>query len=344
MATAGKSTTGKAVSPQNTATSSQRWLVEIEVIRGLAALSVVVIHSVDDNDVTPFLDGLRRALLVSVPLFFLMSSFLSFYKYPLGAPKGYFRSRLKRLGIPYLFWALLFSVLHPWMQNGQLPGWATVLHGLLRGPFQLYFLVVLLQFEFLFTLTHWQIFRHWLLHPLALALATVIDMGSVLFFDNYHRQWWPDFFDGAQSWLLFFVLGAWLAAYWPSIQRILSQPRVRLAALAAALSAVLLVQDGLHHVAAYEPRVQASALLVFPLLVQVAQLARERVITLIARHSFGLYLAHPLPWMVLSNFYDFLPAYPYFLLTLALDLGFGLGVSKALGHRRVFRWLVGMGK
>jgi len=84
--------------------AGRSWVKEIDLLRGIACIGVVVGHSIVDPHTTPLLDIVNQLVTIIVPLFLFLSAFLAFYTSPNGVPRGYLKKHLLRVGLPYVLW------------------------------------------------------------------------------------------------------------------------------------------------------------------------------------------------------------------------------------------------
>jgi Uncharacterized protein conserved in bacteria len=129
----------------------------IEYIRGVAMLGVIGIHTGAYSLTGPAVNVHLFALLeiasrFSVPIFFFVSAFGLFRHYPPDRPISYaafYRRRCLTVLVPYLVWSLLYLAHATWV-TGEIWPWTVreIAKSLLFGlaSYQLYFLVILLWF------------------------------------------------------------------------------------------------------------------------------------------------------------------------------------------------------
>jgi probable poly-beta-1,6-N-acetyl-D-glucosamine export protein len=126
--------------------------VEFDLIRALAIVSVVITHAgffafTDDRILFVAIDTLQ---LFCVPAFLLLSGFFLTNKLEnKNNPTLILKKRLSRIIPPYLFWSVVFHVLHNWGNLKKIDFFALVrdlLTGSVRPPY--YFIVVIIQCYF----------------------------------------------------------------------------------------------------------------------------------------------------------------------------------------------------
>lgn len=317
------------------------WLKEMQFLRGAACIGVVVAHSIVQPHTTPLMDIVNHLLTIVVPVFLFLSAFLAFYKSPNGTPRGYLGKHLPRVGIPYVLWINLYTwipVLTGIAQPPALPDYLTTLVG---GAFHLYFIPIVLQFYLVFTLNRFEWFRRFLYTPQALAGSLALTLGMQIMFSSHYREVFPDFYLTFPAWCFYFVLGAWAARWWEPIREWLTRPG-RTAQLALLLPPGLYCTVSLPQAASFQPLVQIAVLLILPCLLTVACRAPlGTMLEPIARHSFGIYLIHRLPFNQFQHLYASLDPYTFFLTSLILQGGIGYGLTLLLTRLPALGWTVG---
>nr|WP_245247260.1 MULTISPECIES: acyltransferase [unclassified Paenibacillus] len=147
-------------------------MLELDVVRAVAILAVLIIHSTSDATVElPIGSGSQAMYLAlnklsnfAVPVFIIMSGIVLFYKYQGGGFGGsqvvqFYVKRVKHVLFPYVLWSLFYYLYNQWIFDranlhmdwssfaGLLP-WA-------EASYHLYFMVIIVQFYLLFPLMMW---------------------------------------------------------------------------------------------------------------------------------------------------------------------------------------------
>ncbi len=208
-------------------------LTEIDIVRGLAILGVLMVHATSFATVNMketslygvynFLNIFSR---VGTTTFILLSSFVLFYNYfpqPLTVQrfKKFYRNRLMYILVPYFLFSAVYFVLR-WYQNGMAWDLSAMLpefgSKLLKGQAytHLYFVFISIQLYLLFpiVLFLFQRFR-WLA-----ASAVIVGVGLQWAFFLYNREYWQVTSRGSWSPTYFgqYFLGAWLGIYFERIK------------------------------------------------------------------------------------------------------------------------------
>ena len=131
-------------------------LAAIEYIRAVSMLGVIGIHVGSQYLMNPMANVHLVALFeivtrFSVPIFFFISAFGLFYKLDLNVPLDYsnfIRRRFKAVLIPYLLWSFLYLIHDDWYYGVTFLDIGYIIKVLFFGlaKYQLYFLVILLWF------------------------------------------------------------------------------------------------------------------------------------------------------------------------------------------------------
>ncbi len=302
----------------------------IEYMRGVSMLGVVGIHVGSQYLANPSPNLALVALFevvtrFAVPIFFFISAFGLFYHLDLEKPFDYaafLRRRAKTVLVPYLAWSV-FYILHYTVvfRNTML------LHGKVFvkylffgfGSYQLYFMVILLWFYLLMPLWIWLVRR---MTPARLAVLFVLQVAfdywsSFLFnayaIENFYLRelavnrlnYW------VMHYVFIFVLGGWLAVRFEALRAFMA---CRRGALSAFFTASLVSMLGYYYylifVRGYDTigaintahqlcplgviYTVAASLFLFAIFTPDAPAAFRPVLSLLGRHSYFVYLAHPL--------------------------------------------------
>lgn len=123
-----------------------------QTLKGLCIILVVFIHLPwgQDGDWTAWLwISIRKIINFAVATFFFLSAYYT-KPYEILRGKGviqYYRKRLKRLLVPYLFWSIIYILVIPVVTTGNISErW---FYYAMTGKGPLYFLLVLVQFTFI---------------------------------------------------------------------------------------------------------------------------------------------------------------------------------------------------
>ncbi|MCR5176050.1 MAG: acyltransferase [Anaerovibrio sp.] len=272
----------------------------------------------------------------SVPIFFFISAFGLFYNLDLSKPfvyKDFLRRRYKAVVIPYVVWSL-FYIIHYcilWKDPGPLNP-ITILYDLFFGlaNYQLYFMVLLIWFYFLMPLWVWAVKK---LNCIGLGLLLIfqIAVNYVLCYmwnpyavENvylqkfliYHLNYW------VIHYVFIFLLGGYLSVHMDEFMSFMEKYRTRLVVffwitLAAHLGYYyyLLYYRGYTPLEGVSTAHQLSptgiiytlgASLFFFAIFTLWRLPDKLkpVLSLLGKHSYFMYLAHPLALTYLGFLFD----------------------------------------
>jgi peptidoglycan/LPS O-acetylase OafA/YrhL len=139
--------------------SDQR-LLGIDLFRGIAAYAIIFVHSGDEHLGLPISQAaisLRLFFYFAVPFFLATSFYFLLSKPEIDTPLKLWKSRLKRIIIPYATWTIAYLIfrLFFFFKSGQIERFWNLLHDPLgiffmgNASYQLYFLPLLLTGNFL---------------------------------------------------------------------------------------------------------------------------------------------------------------------------------------------------
>ncbi|SDN18262.1 Peptidoglycan/LPS O-acetylase OafA/YrhL, contains acyltransferase and SGNH-hydrolase domains [Paenibacillus sp. yr247] len=141
-------------------------LLEIDIVRAIAIIAVLVIHGTSGATQLPLGTSsqavffiLNKANLFTVPLFIWISGVVLFYTYydrwEPGMSRLFWTKRLRRILIPYVLWSIFYYLYNQFMFHGKISFDAMyVIKLLLSGnaSYHLYYMVIIVQFYLLFPL------------------------------------------------------------------------------------------------------------------------------------------------------------------------------------------------
>ncbi len=302
----------------------------IEYIRGVSMLGVVGIHVGSQYLSNPSPNLALVALFeiatrFAVPIFFFISAFGLFYHLDMDKPFDYaafLRRRAKTVLVPYILWSIFYMLHYTVLFRDTMLLHLNVLAKYLFfgfGSYQLYFMVILLWFYLLMPLWIWMVRR---MTPGRLAallmLQIAFDYWSSFLFDAYaiENSYLRDLaVNRLNYWVMhyvfIFVLGGWLAIRFDAFRAFLGRRRgVVTVFFLASLGAMLGYYYYLIFVRGYDaigaintahqlcpPGViytMAASIFLFAVFTPDAPAALRPVLSLLGRHSYFVYLAHPL--------------------------------------------------
>ncbi|KRF43353.1 acyltransferase [Paenibacillus sp. Soil787] len=141
-------------------------LTEIDIVRAIAIIAVLVIHGTSDATQLPIGTAshavffiLNKASLFTVPLFIWISGVVLFYTYydrwEPGMSRVFWTKRLRKILIPYVLWSLFYYLFNQFVFHGNIDfDVVHVIKLLMSGnaSYHLYYMVIIVQFYLLFPL------------------------------------------------------------------------------------------------------------------------------------------------------------------------------------------------
>lgn len=202
-------------------------IVEIEILRGFAALAVVLIHvsatylqPKGDDRVFLLLSAFNTFPKFAVQMFIFISGMVLFYSYSDRECKAgsFYIKRFKYLLLPYAFWTAVYLcnragfLSKPFLEQGLL-FLQNFING--KGSYHLYFILLILQFYLLFPLLHKYIQRFGL--GKRLLFWSAIGYLLLVYLDYYTgsiEKYLPNYLVLIRShlfvyWYIYFLLGAY---------------------------------------------------------------------------------------------------------------------------------------
>lgn len=309
---------------------------QMDGLRAVAALAVVMIH-VSAGRMNPVGVCCNQTARFAVPLFVMLSGcghMHSWLQHSGQSAVQTAKRRLKRVLPAYLVWSVLYLAVDAVFGKPH----AHPIKNLLTGGsyVHLYYIFILVQLILLSELFCRAVERHPAV-TLLLSAGLTLGMEIVLYLLTIGRLQWR--FPVAPiglfvCWPLFYTVGAWLAKSGLS-----DRLRLRVCLPLWVLSAILVLLTEEHSAAAYKmglrPDATVYTLLTWAVLWALFSRLPEipKPLQFIARHSFGLYLAHPLvlrlwnAWAVRQTPVIYLYLWQLFALALAGGLAIAVTLS-----------------
>lgn len=195
----------------------------MDIVRALAILAVVLIHSTSDATVELTKGSLsqilfytiNRACQFAVPLFILISGFVLFYKYcndwNIKLAIEYSRKRIWKIAVPYTLWSFFYYFFYQYITKREINinlhkffylfKWGEI-------AYHLYFMILILQFYLLFPILmtvvkKWTWFKHCLI-PLGILIQ-----GSFYLYINWDSAF-PHVSSLSPAYFAYFLIGGYI--------------------------------------------------------------------------------------------------------------------------------------
>ncbi|WNR43250.1 acyltransferase [Paenibacillus roseipurpureus] len=311
--------------------ASKPKLTEIDIVRAIAIIAVVLIHGTSDATLLAVGTGsqalffiLNKASLFTVPLFIWISGLVLFYSYydrwEPGMTRVFWAKRLQKIVIPYVLWSIFYYVYNQWMFHGTVHVDAWYLFKLLlsgNASYHLYYMIIIVQFYVLFPLVMTAVTKFKRLSKWLIPLGIGIQAASYTF-----HHWvapLPEYASLCLSYTAMFSFGAYMGIYYKQMLAWALRFKRWLIPLAllsgAAFVGMLYLQL---EIASFDNTLIELTLLVYCLAIplpcvlwarsQVARASRHHANTsrknakasrlatslnAVGAASFGIYLAHP---------------------------------------------------
>lgn len=298
-------------------------IASLDLARVAAMLAVVTIHVTSTyleagsaylllgRNLAFYLNQITRS---SVPLFLLLSGLsLGLAQRPMAAG-AFYRRRLGKIGLPYLFWfAVYFLFEHRGALGEVRPG--TVVRSLLLGQAapHLYFIVILIQFYLLYPLLRRAVAR-WPWATLLIAAFVTYAIGALYLFERFGAElipWWlrPYLWILFPTWAFYFVAGQTIAARClPALERFTRRAAPAILVVGAAAAVLYGVESSVTgRLDAIKPELMAFTVLALLCAMSVWSLIERwgwarRSCAFLADHAMTIYFGHVLGIYVLRRF------------------------------------------
>ncbi|WP_017813226.1 acyltransferase family protein [Paenibacillus shenyangensis] len=287
--------------------TAKKTIEEISVIRAIACLSVVLLHSIkfstsdSAEGITEFsLWTLAGLLSFGTSTFVFISALVLAYSYPNQLPVNFYSKRLKYLLIPFACMGIFYAII-----SGIMNGWSIpklIVYNML-GAYHGWFVLVIFQFYILHQLFNRYIKR---ISPLiVLSVSLLINIVYLAFFnlvppisDNQYiayiwdRGYWMPF----TGWLFYFSLAYYCGKNYRQFLDKLVKYRVWIYAALPVSIAVIVYNNAFSSFGFGSKRVDMllfTVVMIFILFLAFRKVNKiAPVINMISQYSFGIYLVH----------------------------------------------------
>ncbi len=305
----------------------KKMIKEIFFLRGIACLSIVLLHSIgiglsrlNENDLPHItfytLDSIHLLLYFGTPLFIFISELIISYSYRnKKLPKTFLSVRFKYIFIPYLTMALFYSLAY----LDSLTDWGKkVLMNIMIGDFHGYFILIIFQFYLIHFLFH-RYLRAWspkvvifcctFINGVYLAMFNFTSPPNIILGDYiWDRFYWVPFF----GWIFYFSIGYYCGLYYETFLSILKKYKSIILFSPIVTSGVLLYLHyseiiHVHSSKRLDLLLHTIAICLFLYVIAIKLNKIPKIITVISQYSFGIYLLHMFYLALIDYIYSYFP-------------------------------------
>ncbi|NOV00885.1 acyltransferase [Paenibacillus planticolens] len=204
-------------------------LPEIDLVRAIAIIAVVLIHSTSGATQLSLGSGsqavffmLNKASLFTVPLFIWISGVVLFYTYydrwEPGMSRVFWTKRLRRILIPYVLCSLFYYLYNQFMFHGNIQFDVIYFIKLLisgNASYHLYYMVIIVQFYLLFPLLITAVRRSAWLRQWLIPLGIGVQAAAYAFHHEVHPL--PEYASLFVSYSALFAFGAFMGIHYTAI-------------------------------------------------------------------------------------------------------------------------------
>ena len=326
----------------------KQFIPEIIVLRGLSAIAVVLMHSINRYNNKYYLPEIEKLLLFATPIFLFISSFLLFYTYQGKSNisiSNFLKQRLQYIVLPYLIWSVIYSIIYHVKYQDSLPSLYKIIENIVTGQFHIYFILIVLQFYLLFILVVHLKLCEKILNMHTLFILFLFNFAYLYFF-HYTKSpitsleflWDRMYYLLFTAWIFYFVLGGYFAIHLKNIKEsIVKYNWWSILVMIFAGIFVLVLLD--RPISSKRPEILVYTTLIIPFLFYISTfLIKGKVYTFlsfISRYSFGLYLTHPLFYVISYEFFTKSHPWIFFIIIFTIQFSGGLFISYVIGQ---FLW------
>ncbi|MCY9589276.1 acyltransferase [Paenibacillus chitinolyticus] len=218
---------------QITTKTSKLKIFEMDIVRAVAIMAVVLIHSTTEAAVYPWegqvvpdegslsqiiLFTLNRACQFAVPVFILISGLVLFYRYSgswsVKTAVQFYKRRLWSVVVPYLIWSLFYYIYNPWISGQPVELDAREFLGDIQWAdtgYHLYFMIIILQFYVVFPVLMFLAKYKWF-------RVSMVPLGILIQLGFYSYNHWVERIDHypslAPTYFSFFLTGGFIGLYY----------------------------------------------------------------------------------------------------------------------------------
>lgn len=300
-------------------------MLEIDFLRSIACLSVVLLHSikysigfdvdVESLDTTSYVLVVISGLLAfGTPTFIVISEILLSYSYPYKIPNNFYGKRLKVILIPFVSMAFFYAVVIWYKTPGEIP--INFLYNLM-GNYHGWFVLTIFQFYLLHHLFTKFFYKHsmskvlivtFLINLVYLSFFNLYESSSSNDFISYfwRRGYWIPFI----GWLFYFSIAYYLGKNYHKCLYLLKKYKVWIYLLLPFSIGIVIAFNNILPSAEFGSKRFDMVFLTFNVIAIVLLLTSNvkklpSIVKLISRYSFSIYLLHWFFLLVQFKIFDF---------------------------------------
>ena len=284
-----------------------------EMIRGISIIAVIIIHSLSPSNVCQeyYAVIIRSCVNFAVATFVFLSGFFVNTAKVEENPMKYIKSRFLKLGIPYVFWSIVYEVLHGimWEKINILAIIKRFILG--QTAAQMYYIVMLLQL-IIITPVLVKLAKKKTGKVLAL-MITVMYLIIVLTYHYIYKRSMPLYSVIFFGWFVYYYLGIYIRINGSDRIKSISKNIKICFTVIALLVVIILNTIVLKSIFEYEYRASqvtllnlAYSMLIISIIISCADIVIKpsNFLVKIGNNSFGIYLIHLLPIQILKSIFD----------------------------------------
>jgi probable poly-beta-1,6-N-acetyl-D-glucosamine export protein len=294
---------------------NKRVLNEVFLLRSLACLSIVLLHSMTriyENE-EGIISLLKLFLSFGTPAFILISELVLAHAYPLQSPHGFLAKRVKYILVPFACFAVIYALQATFtgVGSGTMAELGTnVLSNLFLGTFPGYFVLIIFQFYVLHLFFQRQVFPRF--RPAAVLAGTgAVQLGYLAVFNFVpvpEAAWgavaWDRYIMLFPGWIFYFAFAYYCGRNYEAFIARLRRYQALVFSGTAASILLLFVSHEAGWIADVSSKrvdmIPFTIFLVLTIVLMSSYLKRiPSFFIAISRYSFGIYLVHTLVYAVL---------------------------------------------
>ncbi|MFP7412658.1 acyltransferase family protein [Priestia filamentosa] len=290
--------------------NNRKNLNEITIIRAIACLSVVLLHSIKfevgftytgEGEIDFLLLTIAGLLAFGTPVFVFISELLLAYSYPEKLPKGFYKKRIKLILIPFLSMGIFYAILYNIGNLSEIP--MAAFRNMLIGDYHGWFVLVIFQF---YLLHHLLIkFNPNLPAKFFILIALFINLLYLGFFNFIKPSvdsgiiayiWGSGYVKPLLGWLFYFAIAYYFGKNYELVIGYLEKFRKWLY-IALFLSLAVVIYNDLYFDFGFgSKRVDMIFFTISLVLILVLKFYKVKkvpsILVTISQYSFGIYLVH----------------------------------------------------